>query len=234
MYQKIKTLDQLRYELANLTTSGNLTVDGESSLIQATDIHLLSQYQVEIHNIEHMLINATLHEWLVLTGDNIDLAACHPDDVVKGRRMERELRERHSHEKLLFNRYIPGNHERTTTKNIIAVVELPNGRRILCAHGDLETNPEKYVEYRKKKHGAGWLKRKLLIPLIDKFDDIKNAKIKADLIKRAVALAQLHNCDGYLCGHVHPEEPLREWYNGVEIVIGPQGFNLFTFAKKLP
>lgn len=234
MYQKIKTLDQLRHALANLKASKNLTADGNSSVIQATDIHLLSRYKVDLPNAEEMLMKAPPHEWLVLTGDNIDLAACHPDDVMRGRQMERELSVKHSHESVLFNRYIPGNHERTTTKNVIAVIKLPNGRCILCAHSDLETNPEKYSDYRKKKHGAGWLKRKLLVPLIDKFDDIKNAKIKEGLIKRAVALAHLHGCDGYLGGHVHPEEPLREWHNGVEIVIGPQGFNLFTFAKKLP
>lgn len=221
--------------------------DGESFIIQATDCHVGGKYEyknnfgdAKIGNVRTINIStATMLEklpagvYVVLTGDNNEIACALAENIKANREFQRLLMAKHYSDDPELNRYGDGNHDPCGPGHIVSIVELPNGRRILCTHSDLEFNQKKWSDYRNKiRKGVGLLKRVFVMPFVKLFDKIDNDNFAIDFLDRTTAMAKLFGCDGYLGGHAHPQAIIRQWHGGVETVIGPQGFNLIGFKTK--
>jgi len=149
----------------------------------------------------------------ILLGDIVDLANC------ENKMVEYYNNLRHQFIRIHKDNYIDGNHERIYSFTNNFVIK----NNIIFAHGDLEANFEKWVKYRQKSHGAGWFKRKFIIPFIREAEEIINRKPKEEFLLGAWNLAKLSKCTTYVCGHFHPKEKIDIFYRGVRIIIVPRG-----------
>lgn len=148
----------------------------------------------------------------ILLGDIVDLANCKKDTVQYYRELHDELIGIHGYQ------YIRGNHERLVIQN-----EIITRNGVLFAHGDLEANPERWAKYRKKSHGAGWFKRKFIVPFIREAEEIIDRKPKQDFLDRAAGLATVNYCHTYVCGHFHVDEVTIVNHKNIKIVLLPRG-----------
>lgn len=158
------------------------------------------------------------HENTILIGDIVDGANCLKSELDKNRSFLEMLLRIHKHN------YVFGNHERmgSSLKNCVIKTN-ESGKRIVFAHGDLESNPDKWIEYRSREWGAGLFKRTFIVPFIREAEEILNRKPKKDFLKRAADLAKLNNCTTYVCGHFHPKEIVDVSFDGVHIIILKRG-----------
>jgi len=183
-----------------------------------TDLHLFSPIYTRLSIDDAMLLRKP-DESTILLGDIVDLANMKEDEYTEASAFHTTL------ELTYGDRYINGNHERVTTNNETYVVTLSNGKRVVFAHGDIEANPTKSIKYRQKPHGAGWFKRKFIIPFIAEAEEIIERKPKEEFLERAYKLMKTHSCDYYVCGHFHPEERLTIQYKTKTVIILPRGLN---------
>lgn len=162
------------------------------------------------------------HENLILLGDIIDLANAAKKDVNEARELYHLLKLRHG------KNYVDGNHERMTTKLTFVLKKDSKGNLVLFTHGDLESNREKWTEYRQKEHGAGAFKRKVIIPFIREAEEIIERKPKKDFLDRAARLCKMNGAKTYVCGHFHVDKlmPVTHEYEGetFQIILVPRGY----------
>ena len=173
-----------------------------------SDLHVGSKIEMLRDEIVSIWPDDHVH----LIGDIVDMANCKKSEVSFYREIHDRLKARHG------KRFIRGNHERMTILNEIII-----GDTWVAAHGDMEANPEHWIKYRSKSHGAGFFKRNLVVPFIKEVEDVIERKPKLEFLERASKLAKLHGKQNYICGHFHPEKLIREFYDGVNIYIIPRG-----------
>lgn len=173
-----------------------------------TDLHLFGPYARK-DSIEKT-------KNTILLGDIVEGANCKKSDVPRVEEKIRLLT-------LLFgDKYIYGNHEREGIKNNHYI---ENG--IYFTHGDLESNYDKWMEYRFKKKGAGWFKRNIWSKIVNEFDELEREP-KTNFLIEASHAAKIHGCHTYVCGHLHPKKLIDVTYGGVRIVIVPRGHTLIN------
>lgn len=172
------------------------------------DTHLYSPIEI----LRNEVLSEVQKEHVLFLGDIFDLANVAKDEIKKAQTTYAAFKSIHK------GNYIDGNHERVSKLNQIIV---KNG--IVFAHGDMEANPDKWTEYRKKPHGASTFKRKVIIPFIAEAEQIKNRKPKQDFLERASVLTKSNNCHTYICGHFHTKEQIDITYKGIRIIILKRG-----------
>lgn len=175
-----------------------------------TDLHLFAPNEMRAHFDE----NKTYDQSVIFLGDIFDLANCKKSFVPKLREICKNFIERHQ------RTFVLGNHERAGTPFKFRYVVVNN---TVFTHGDLEANPDKWGAYRKKEHGAGFLKRTFIVPFIEDAEQIIDRKPKEDFLKRASTFAKEMGVTNYVCGHFHPKEMIVTDYDGVRIYILPRG-----------
>ena len=147
----------------------------------------------------------------VLIGDIVDLANCSKRDVLLAKQVLMDL--------CKSGVYIFGNHERQgVVGQIFHVIN-----RTAFAHGDLQSNPEKWMDYRNKPHGAGWFKRVVIVHAIELAEKVLERPMRKEFLERASKLAKALNCDTYVCGHFHPKSRMETTFDGIKIVVLPRG-----------
>ncbi len=145
-------------------------------------------------------------------GDNSDIANCKRDDIKRAYELDAWLS---SH----CTGYVSGNHELAAPFSAYA----PHGYMLL-AHGDVEKWGFKRAEkYRNKKPCASKFKRKFIVRMLEKLDDVWANRATKKFKKRAAAAAKAADCAVYVCGHIHPKKKIHVLHDDVEIVVVPRG-----------
>lgn len=129
-------------------------------------------------------------------GDNIDLINCKKKDVARLQARINELR-------LLYgDRFITGNHEAQRDSDRLVIIK-PG---VAVMHGDLIFwGKEKSEKYRRKDHGAGFLKRGLWVNALEAFEAGYDREISEEDIHRFIDLCHQHNVHTIIVGHMHPK-----------------------------
>lgn len=184
----------------------------------ACDIHKWSP--IEIQGAELMALPAGPNTYLA--GDIIDLANVAKADLSSALIDRANLILKHK------QHYDDGNHERSNLRYWPMISALSEqGKKAFIGHGDLEANPSKWYAYRKEAKGAGWFKRKFVVPFIAEWESIARG-LQPDFIQRAVALAKANGCTHYICGHFHPPQRITQVIDGITIIVLPRGINKVT------
>jgi len=179
----------------------------------ANDLHIGSEYQ-DNQNALQELSQLENDGYTVLNGDIFDLACCKKDKV--------EELEAHMYEYIqkFGIRYLMGNHERRGCDTSCIVAKTNNGS-FAIVHGDLISDYDKWYKYRCKPRGASFLSL-LFTRFLDDLDHLKAKRpLPKGFIERAYQYCIKHNVDGVVCGHFHPEEERRYYYQGKTIIILP-------------
>lgn len=170
-------------------------------LITYQDIHIGAPNAVMSYAKLHELTIADIQagHTVVWNGDIFDLANCKKEDVEMLKQWAKDWR----HEANLFENfyYNTGNHERLDTRFDHTIVE-HDGLKYFITHSDKQANEKKYAKYRNKKHGAGWLKRKLWVPMLDWVENWKRVPSEK-MLHRCAHEAWNHGCDVFIGGHIH-------------------------------
>lgn len=177
------------------------------------DTHLFSKY--EVPNIRQRVLDLPANENTILLGDIVDLSCCDKNSLQNANRVHEYLEEKHG------TNYLDGNHD---PEYPIGTFKILNS--IYITHGDLEANPEKWPQYRKKhlkKQGAGWLKKLFIMNTVSLFNELIGGRPKIEFFQRAAKRAKANNCHTYICGHLHPKKLIDVNYDGIRIVVVPQG-----------
>lgn len=176
-----------------------------------SDIHRYSPIE-----IPHEDMFAPQENYIYL-GDNIDLKNVKKKLVPEARADIERLK------RLYGSRFCSGNHE---LSNIIEryFTETENGSVVLFTHSDdLFWSLQKSMKYRAKKPGAGWFKRKVIVPLIHAARPHTTNRLKEKAKERMYNLMVQYGADTLVVGHKHPNELMRIKYMGKEIIIVPRG-----------
>lgn len=179
----------------------------------ANDLHIGSEYQ-DNPNAMQELSRLENDGRTFLNGDIFDLACCEKDDVkVLEAFMYRYINK--------FGRnYLMGNHERSDVSERCVIVTTENGS-FAITHGDLISDYDKWSKYRLKPRGASFLNL-LLTRFLDDLDHLKAKRpLPKGFIERAYEYCVQNNVDGVICGHFHPEEERRYYYQDKTIIILP-------------
>lgn len=156
-----------------------------------------------------------LNPFLIYGGDNIDLVNCKKKDVKAYQVMIRVLKEK------MGDRYLFGNHEAQGDSD--RMYKIPN-TRIGVMHGDLIMwGKEKSEKYRKKKHGAGFLKRGLWVNAVEAFENGYNRKVNNDDLERFYSQCIQNDVDRIIIGHMHPDKQIEIIYKRKHLTICKRG-----------
>lgn len=138
---------------------------------------------------------------LVYLGDNGDRANCTKDKVAWVTEFLRKMIASG-----LWFIFLFGNHEREEFLNNV-VPKFKAVRGVLFDHGDFRFwGIEKALKYRRKSHGAGFLKRGLVVKGIEMFEKNFESNINEDFVSNAISLMKNNSCHTYVCGHKHPDK----------------------------
>lgn len=177
------------------------------------DTHLFSKY--EVPNIRQKVLDLPANENTILLGDIVDLSCCDKKNLDRARAVERDLLLKHG------TNYLDGNHD---PEYPIGTFKIING--IYFSHGDIDANPIKWSKYRRnhlKNQGAGWFKKLFIMNTVSLFNELVGGKPKLDFFVRASHEAKKYNCHTYVGAHFHPKQLIDVNYDGIRIVVVPQG-----------
>ena len=147
-------------------------------------------------------------------GDNLDLINCKKKDVPKVQALIDFLREKYG------KRFITGNHEAQRDMDKLIIIK-PG---VAVMHGDLIFwGIEKSEKYRKKDHGAGFLKRFFWVNALETVEAGYNRKISKEDIDRFDEICKVHGVHTIIVGHLHPEKTIT--------TISPQGNKLIALKR---
>lgn len=176
------------------------------------DTHIGSKYQVDSDIIDEVM-HLPKDDNTILVGDIVDRTCAPKDNLVGIASIEKFFIDTHG------DNYLDGNHE--------ARCAVANGlflRGLFFTHGDNEADPKKWRNYRAShKYGAGLFKRIAIMPFISLFNELVGGKPKEDFYKRAASRARMNRCHTYICGHFHPKKLIDTTYEGIRIIVVPQG-----------
>lgn len=179
------------------------------------DVHLFSP--IASHS-KNDILSLEPKKNLFFMGDIVDRANCEKSKTAEATETMKYLESKHG------SHFIFGNHERNSINgNQYYLHEAESGARAIFAHGDLEANFEKWTEYRDKKIGAGFLKRKFLVPFIREAEEIIDRKPKKEFLENVKALCAKNWASIYICGHFHVKEIMEFDHEGIRIVMLPRG-----------
>lgn len=152
-------------------------------------------------------------------GDNIDLVNCKKKLVKFYQDKLNQLRVAYG------RRLITGNHEAQKDADLLVIVP---GTNTGLMHGCLICwGEEKSMKYRRKDHGAGFLKRGLWVNALEAFENGYDRPITSEDLERASRIAKAKQLDRLIIGHKHPSK--RQTYkllNGAsELIVLPRGIN---------
>lgn len=147
-------------------------------------------------------------------GDNLDMTNCKKMDV----------RTTQSHINILRtaygNRFIAGNHEAQRDCDRLVIIKPGIG----VMHGDLIFwGIEKSEKYRRKDHGAGFLKRFFWVNALEALEAGYDRKISKEDIDRFDEICKVHGVHTIIVGHLHPEKTIT--------TISPQGNKLIALKR---
>jgi hypothetical protein len=199
---------ELRYsesELSAWVVEGPWNIKGVVCMIIYNDLHWFNKVGMN---------DVSVDDADLLLGDIIDMANVSKDQKEQARELYFRLAKH-------LSKYVEGNHER-----VGVIVRWYEEDGYIFAHGDLESDPDRWVKYRDKPWGAGWFKRNILSRLISEFESIIDRKPKLQFLDNAAALAKLQKCHTYVCGHFHPKERITMMHDGIRIIILPRGRNV--------
>lgn len=177
------------------------------------DTHLFSKY--EVPNIRQKVLDLPANENTIFLGDIVDLSCCDKKNLDRARAVEKDLILKHR-----LN-YIDGNHNPRT---VFGYYKIKGD--ILFTHGDIDADPVKWPKYRKKhleKQGAGWFKKLFIMNTVSLFNELVGGKPKIEFFQRAAKRAKANNCHTYVGAHFHPKQLIDVKYDGIRIVVVPQG-----------
>jgi len=147
-------------------------------------------------------------------GDNLDLINCKKKHVAV-------LQERINNLRVLYgDRFITGNHEAQRDRDRLVIIK-PG---IAVMHGDLIFwGADKSERYRRKDHGAGFLKRFFWVNALETVEAGYNRKISKEDIDRFDEICKVHGVHTIIVGHLHPEKTIT--------TISPQGNKLIALKR---
>jgi predicted MPP superfamily phosphohydrolase len=183
------------------------------------DDHVLSDFQ-DNDDIPQILNDLQPSSTTYLIGDNYDRTCCKMKDVEKVTRLIYAAKAKHGH------RYVFGNHEAMGShpSDNYVVHEFKSGKRVLLTHGDLESDPVKWMKYREKEGGAGLVKL-WRTKIFDHLDIVKGNVLYKNLpdgfLERAAAKAKSYDCTYYVCGHFHVETERRYKVGDITVIVLP-------------
>jgi hypothetical protein len=159
----------------------------------------------------------------ILLGDIIDGANCKKKEIPQYKALFHHLRNIHG------TCYVLGNHERMGDAKEHYVLTTPSGKKKLFVHSHMQANPKRWSEYCKKPWGAGFFKRRVLVPLIKEAEEIKNDKFKQPFLIAVTELAISLGCDEVFGGHFHPDSMMTIMFNGITVNIVERGKTVLNF-----
>lgn len=177
------------------------------------DTHLYSKY--EVPNIRQRVLDLQANDNTMLLGDIVDLSCCDKNSLQNANRVHEYLEAKHG------DNYLDGNHD---PEYPIGTFKIIHG--IYFTHGDIDANPIKWSKYRRnhlKKQGAGWFKKLFIMNTVSLFNELLGGKPKPDFFVRASVEAKKYNCHTYVGAHFHPKQLIDVNYDGIRIVVVPQG-----------
>ena len=181
------------------------------------DLHIFGPLQT--HSLSQLIeIIKTSPYPVYLLGDVIDLKNCRKQDVGRAKDAILEL--------LLFAHYIGGNHCLGYGK-LVNYLLINNGT-VFLTHGHLYVNAEKYSKWtlEHKEAGAGFFKRYIITPLIDKLRRFKEVKPNSELAENVRILKiQYPKLTHFIMGHTHAPETVTERIHGVTVILLKRGIN---------
>lgn len=153
--------------------------------------------------LEHEVLSESPSKHLYLGGDIVELRNAAYADLEKNRFIVSLLKARHG------ENYIPGNHddEELINRFIIGVSET-TGKRFGIFHGDIETNPDRYWAQRREKKGASALKRKFLVPALEKLEGLRGLDYTDQFVSNVFAQMVTFDLDIFIGGHRHPKKTI--------------------------
>ena len=147
-------------------------------------------------------------------GDNLDLINCKKKDVPKVQELIDFLREKYG------KRFITGNHEAQRDMDKLIIIK-PG---VAVMHGDLIFwGADKSERYRRKDHGAGFLKRGLWVNALESLEAGYDRKISKEDLIRFDYLCEKYSVHTIIVGHLHPEKTIT--------TISPQGNKLIALKR---
>ena len=176
------------------------------------DLHIFSPIEM----MAEELINLLPSPYIILNGDIVDRAGCKKSEVDAATALYRRLKKAHG------DNYVDGNHERAGFGNVMTIRNTDSGKAIF-AHGDLESNLLKWNEYRNQPHGAGFFKRKFIIPFIREAEEIIDRKPKKDFLDNVAVLCADWGAKIFVAGHFHVKEKVEVIHKGIRVIILPRG-----------
>lgn len=187
---------------------------GLTAFTVANDLHIGSDYQDNPNALQEL--NELKNDGsTILDGDIFDLACCKKSKVP-------ELEDLATKFMLRFGiNYIMGNHERNGLEEHVVSFRTQAGKYYAFTHGDLISDFDKWSKYRLKPRGASFFQL-LFTRFLDDLDHLKAKRpLPKGFIERAYEYCVQNNVDGVVCGHFHPEEERRYYYQGKTIIILP-------------
>lgn len=186
----------------------------KTKFIIANDLHIGSYYQ-DNPNAWKELLDLTHDQKTILLGDIFDLSCCKNKDVERlSNLMNKQMEKFGDH-------YIMGNHERNGVNLFPLKKTLKSGQVVGFAHGDLIYKPQKWIKYRKKAHGASWIKL-LFTRIFTHFDFIKGIRpLPDEFINHAYEYCIFNNLDILVCGHFHPDSQHEVFINNKRLIVLP-------------
>ena len=131
-------------------------------------------------------------------GDNIDMTNCKKKMVGHCQAKINELR------KLYGRRFITGNHEAQRDADLLVIIPRTD---VGIMHGDfIFWGAEKSMKYRRKDHGAGFLKRGLWVNALEAFENDYDRPVKQEHLDRANLICSSKNLSRLIVGHKHPSK----------------------------
>lgn len=152
---------------------------------------------------------------LIFGGDIYDLTNTKKSDLENQRAKMKRAKA------ALGPRYLYGNHEAQRDMDVLWIIP---GTRTGVMHGDLIFwGDDKSEAYRRKSHGAGFLKRGIWANALEAFENGYDRKVKTDDLERFYRLAVHWNVDRIIVGHMHPSKHLEIDYKGKRLTVCKRG-----------
>lgn len=173
------------------------------------DLHIYAPNELE--GFRNCFNPNDLNEYFL--GDNFDLTNCKKKEVRAVQRELDKLKEKYG------DRFITGNHEAQRDTDRLVIIK-PG---IAVMHGDdIFWGREKSVKYRRKDHGAGFLKRGLWVNALEAFEAGYDRKISKEDIERFIAICKHYGVHTIIVGHLHPAK---------QIILKQDGFTLICLKR---
>jgi len=127
----------------------------------------------------------------------------------------------------LKHRYLFGNHERQADSDQFVRIS----DRVGAMHGDfIFLGNKRSIEYRAGEHGAGFLKRKLWVNLLEAAEHGYDRETSTEDLYRAEQICLKYGVDTLIVAHKHPKKMQTTHFVGykkeITLIVLPRGYTL--------